>query len=152
MQENNKITGTNWALIEKMAQELCPDEFDLATRADLDFIERQVVEGKVISFEDDGGDMHSYELYIPTLTLVVSTLQLVVSFWSAYHQMFKEENKDDKPTDVVGKMMGNEKMRQKISPDTRKYLTENHDKINRMMNEMGEKDEKEKQDEEDSKE
>ena len=152
MRESNKINETNWALIEKMAQELCPDEFDLATRADLDFIERQVVEGKVISFEDDGGDMHSYELYIPTLTLVVNTLQLVVSFWSVYHLMFPKENKDDKPTDVVGEMMDNEEMRPKISPEMKKYLTEHHDNINRMMNEMGEKNEKEKQDEEDSKE
>ena len=152
MRENNKINETNWALIEAMAQKLCPDEFDLASRSDLNYIEQQVVEGNVISFENDGGDMHSYELYIATLTLVVSTLQLVVSFWSAYHQMFKEKNKDDKPTDVVGLMMDNEEMRPKISPDSRNYLLEQRDKINHLLSELDEKEEMEKQDEGDSQE
>lgn len=141
MEENNAINGTNWALIEEMAQKLCPDEFELSSRSDLDFIEQQIVEGKVISFKDEGGDMHSYELYIITLQLVVATLHLVYD----YYKSRKKQGLIVK--DVVGLFLEEiGELSTKPSDDMITFLTRRRNEINQALDSIENKEIQTKED------
>lgn len=133
MQKIKNITGTNWELIEEMAQKLCPDEFELASRSDLDFIEQQVAEGKVISFEDDGGDMHSYELYLMTLQTVVSALHLALDyFFSSPYRKNRKKNQE-KVQDFVGIITGRDKESKNMRQEVIDFLTSQRDEINQWL-------------------
>ncbi len=116
MQQNRTIKGTNWDLIEEMAQELCPLEFDLATREDLDFIEQQVAEGKVISLEDEGGDMHFYQTFMLTLQTVIAALHLVLDYFfsSPYRKNREKNNEKAEAEDIVGRILESTNLRQEL--------------------------------------
>ena len=133
MEENKKITETNWGLIEEMAQKLCPDEFELASRSDLDFIEQQVAEGKVISLEDDGGDMHSYELYVMTLQTVIAALHLVLDyFFSSPYRKNRKKNQE-KVKDFVGIITGRDEESKDMRQEVKDFLTSQRDEINQWL-------------------
>ena len=133
MEENKTITGTNWDLIEEMTQKLCPLEFDLATREDLDFIEQQVVEGKVISLEDDGGDMHFYQTFMLTLQTVIAALHLVLDYFFSSPYRKNSKSNQEKALDIVGIITGDDEESRNMRQEIKEVLISRRDEINQWL-------------------
>ena len=82
MEQKDKITKPNWALIEEIACRVYPNEAAVLTRDDVDEIEEAIENNAPIETdEDEGGDMDfPIALTIAAFSLGLAAIQTVINY------------------------------------------------------------------------
>ena len=84
MEQKDKITKPNWALIEAIAFRVYPNEASVLTRDDVEEIEEGIENNSPIETdEDEGGDMDfPISLTIAAFSLGLAAIQTVINYMS----------------------------------------------------------------------
>ena len=84
MEQKDKITKPNWALIEAIAFRVYPNEASVLTRDDIEEIEEGIENNSPIETdEDEGGDMDfPIALTIAAFSLGLAAIQTVINYMS----------------------------------------------------------------------
>lgn len=136
MEQEDKTKTTNWALIENIAEEIYPDEFDLSTRKDRSEIEKAIDNGTTNSFfRKEGGDFNTDASYIAILTLGFTVIQTAISYLM-FLIMKKQNEKSAVPEDIVGTLLEDKEFEQVIDEKVKSELLKIRTKLNRKLKEM----------------
>lgn len=144
MEQKDKITKPNWALIEEIACRVYPNEAAVLTRDDVDEIEEAIENNAPIETdEDEGGDMDfPIALTIAAFSLGLAAIQTVINYMS-----WKYPHVEPRPAvahitnpttakDFVGRLLEDDEFGKTYREEIKTELLKRRQTINTVLEQM----------------
>ena len=144
MEQKDKITKPNWALIEAIAFRVYPNEASVLTRDDIEEIEEGIENNSPIETdEDEGGDMDfPIALTIAAFSLGLAAIQTVINYvsWKYPHAVPRPAaapiTNQATAKDFVGHLLDDDEFGKTYREEIKTELLKRRQTINTILEQM----------------
>ena len=144
MEQKDKITKPNWALIEEIAFRVYPNEASVLTRDDVEEIEEGIENNSPVETdEDEGGDMDfSLALAITAFGVGLAAIQTVITYmsWKYPHAVPRRPvapiTNQTTAKDFVGHLLNDDEFGKTYREEIKTELLKRRQTINTILEQM----------------